>query len=278
MALGRFFLVLVALVSAPAPILSRILQSQEWDPFQAVAMRGLVGALILGFLFHAKITEIKRDVVGTLVASVALMFGQTFYIYSTQHGSLGIIISLLYLGPVWTVALERFFLKIPRRGSLVACALGFVGTLLIAFGFDWSKETEWVGVITSVLGSLAYAWFMISGNRMAQVVSPETVAFFGTAATGIIWSWTLWFAPWSLVSLQWASLFGVVNGALYFFLLYSAMHKINSASEVAIWMYLEVPVIWLVGILMYQEGANLYSLLGAGLIVAAGVLSALWNK
>ena len=56
------------------------------------------------------------------------------------------------------------------------------------------------------------------------------------------------------------------------------MHKINSASEVAIWMYLEVPVIWLVGILMYQEGANLYSLLGAGLIVAAGVLSALWNK
>jgi len=278
MTLGRIFIVLVVLISSLVPVFSRGLQALEWNAFQVSAIRGLVGAVILGIIFNYRIAEAKKDWLGVLSASVAVLLTQTSYIYSTQHASIGIVIAILYLGPVWVVLYERFVLKNRNKRDGIACAFGFIGTLLVATSFDWHANTEVKGIIAAFIGSLGFTWFVIASKRTTSKVSPEIIAFWSCVVVSIILGWSLSGAAWTIPAFKWSMIFGIMNGAIYFILYFSAIKLIPSASEVSVWVYLEVAIVWLIGIFVYHEAIQTTSLLGTIFIVIAGLILAKRKK
>lgn len=274
MVLGRILIVLVVLISSVAPVFSRELQGLGWNALQTSAIRGLVGAVIIGIIFNKRIAEAGKDIKGVISASFSVLFAQTCYIYAVQHASMGLVISLLYLGPVWVVLYERLFLKIRNKKDVIACIFGFLGTLLVATGFNWHERTELWGIIVAFAGSLSYMWFVLSVKKATTKVPPEIIAFWGLVAVSITLGWTLFGANWSAISLKYSLAFGVINGATYFVIYFIAIKLLPSASEAGVWCYLEVAIVWLIGIMVYHEAMRPISLLGTASIVVAGLILA----
>ncbi len=159
---------------------------------------------------------------------------------------------------------------------LSACAVGFVGTLLVvqpAF-----EDVGWPALLPLMV-ALTFALFMLVTRRIAAVTDPVGMqAVSGVMALCVLGP-ALAFAPHSLPELGWTApsprawtliaAMGVAGTAAHLLMTWSLRYA--PASTLAPMQYLEIPVATLVGWVIFADLPGPLASLGIAITVAAGL-------
>ena len=238
---------------------------------QVVLIRSLAAAILLApFLWISgpkKLFAVERPglQLARVVASTAEVF--SFY-FAVVYLPLADVMTYWLAAPIYVAAVSPLVLKEPvgwRRWS--AIAIGFVGVVI---ALEPSSEALTLPALISILGSMFFAFMMISG-RSLRGTPDTTLAFWqivGAALAGLVWAPFDW-TPLKPLDMALLALLGVV--AMLAHLLVNRALKLADAATVAPLQYTLLFWAILFGWLIFGDAPRLSMVLGAGLIVASGL-------
>ena len=187
-------------------------------------------------------------------------------------------VAIAFVMPFLMLLLGRFFLNEevgPRR--LIACAIGFIGTLMVVqpsfAAVGWSALLP-IGV------AFAFAFFMLVTRAMSREIDPLALqGASGLVALPLVVPFLFfpvaeiaplagWITPeggqiWSLVAL---GIFGSIGHLLMTWSL-----RYAPSATLAPMQYLEIPVATLVGFFMFRDLPNGLAALGIAVTIASGL-------
>ncbi len=184
--------------------------------------------------------------------------------------------------PLMTAAFATWWIGEPfRRSYLLAFALGFAGTVIVAaqggagLTFGFSRDFA-IGTLCLIINALCFAVYSTFIRDLRARIDPLTMTAGVniTGALGLILFATLlddWRAIGGLAANQWLAVAYLAIGCsvIAFFGLIYALSKLE-AGRVSVWNYLEPPIALLFGTLLLGEPIGLASILG-GLLIGAAV-------
>jgi drug/metabolite transporter (DMT)-like permease len=193
-----------------------------------------------------------------------------FNFLALQYLQLAETASIMFAGPIVVAALAVPLLgeKVgPRRWA--AILVGFIGVLIVTRpGLD---GLGWPALI-SVGAMVSFALYSLATRVLAQTENEAGLVLF----TALIPSLAL--APWVIAIWQWPSdaltwalmLFTGFLGGVGHWLLIKA-HQGTGASTLAPFMYTQIVWMVLLGWLVFADIPTLWTILGAGIIIASGL-------
>ncbi len=240
--------------------------------YQKVFFRNLVTLIITAVIFIVKKENpIKKEpAVKILIArSLAGLGGVFFFFYALSNIDLANASMLNKLSPVFVLIFAGIFLK--EKLSLHKWAIigiSLIGALLIIKpGFNLKLLPFLSGLLSSICAGAAYTMV----RSMKGKASPEKIIFYFSAISVSV---TL---PFMLNKLivpdlkQWAALIGTgVFAAGGQFGLTLAYHR-EQASNISVYSYMNILFAGLTGWIFWNEIPDIYSLIGAGLIISGAI-------
>jgi len=201
--------------------------------------------------------------------TLLLVTAMSLYFVAISKVALATAISAYFVAPVAAVMLSAFFLKERLTATkLVSVALGFIGALVIAQPGGGADP----GILLAIASGLAYALYMIVTRRMALVSDPlKTLAF--QCAVGsllltpqalIFWSMPL---PRDLLAFAGLGLFSLIAH-----LLLIVAFRLAETWVLAPLVYVELIGAAVIGYLAFGEVPGPATIIGALLIIAAGLI------
>ncbi|APG88779.1 permease (plasmid) [Sinorhizobium americanum CCGM7] len=238
---------------------------------QVVLIRSLAAAILLvPFLWLGgarKLFAIERP--GLQVARVAASTAEVFAFYfAVVYLPLADVMTYWLAAPIYVAAASPLLLKEHvgwRRWT--AIGFGFVGVLI---ALEPSSEVLTLPALISILGSMCFAFMMVSG-RSLRGTPDTTLAFWqlvGAALAGLLWAPFDW-TPLKPLDTALLCLLGVV--AMIAHVLVNRALKLADAATVAPLQY--TLLFWAIvfGWLIFGDTPRLPMVLGAGFIVASGL-------
>ena len=220
----------------------------------------------------------RRILALTLLRALLQIAGLLLMFSALRVLPLADAVAIAFVMPFIMLILGRFFLDEevgPRR--LIACAAGFVGTLMVVqpsfVAVGWSALLP-IGV------AFAFAFFMVVTRSMAKEIDPMALqgasglvalplvvpfAFFPMADAAPLVGWLTpegW-QIWLLVAL---GVFGSIGHLLMTWSL-----RFAPSATLAPMQYLEIPVATLVGFILFSDLPNGLAALGIAVTIAAGL-------
>lgn len=254
--------------------------SWELDTFEIMTYRSVVGfAIMVTFItLSGKWSLIPTQKLGTHIIRNAFHFsGQNLWFFAITAAPLAQVFALEFTSPLWVLLLSPLFLN-ERLTSLrvLAGLLGFVGILFVARPF--SDEIS-IGVMTAALSAIGFAGSIIFTKHLTKSEKTVTILFyltaiqfvFGLLCAGIDGDIAL---P-SFASLGWVVVIGGA-GLLAHFCLTTAL-TLAPATVVVPIDFIRLPVIAIIGMILFEEGIDIYVFIGAFLIVS-GNYANLWYE
>jgi drug/metabolite transporter (DMT)-like permease len=244
--------------------------------FELLMVRSFGGLMMLVLIMAAKPAlfrqlPLRRPVIH-LVRSGTHFMANLLWAHAVIVLPLATVFAIEFMMPVWAgllaviVLRERF--TISRAGSIV---LGFIGVLVIVRpGFEAFQPAA-LGVLVASLG---YAVANITMKQLVQVQAPFAILFW----MGVIQSVMALFGidplfPLRLTPIQWLWAAGIAfGGTAAHYCIANAMRSGDAVLVVPL-DFLRLPLIAVVGWLIYAEKIDLAVFLGAGMIVTGLV----WN-
>lgn len=252
----------------------------DMHPFQILFIRSTIGILILlPILTHFGRGQPeggwkqirRRHLAGHALRNVVHFTGQVLWIFGVGLLPLATVSAIEFTSPLWGGLLAVLFLgERMNRGRLAAFCLGFIGILIIvrpgfieisdgiaimlccAFFFGATGAiTKW---LTRRETALAITFFMVTMQ-----------AAFGGVASIFVWE------PVLVEHLPWLFLVGV-SGLSAHFCLTSALAQADATVIMPI-DFLRLPLVALVGFLVYTEAFQIEILLGALIIFSGNYIS-----
>lgn len=193
--------------------------------------------------------------------------GQGCWIYAIGALPLATVFAIEFTFPVWTSLLAMIFLRerlTPPR--LVMLGLGLAGVLIILRpGLGVFHPAS----LVMLFGSLNFAANMIFTKRIAATDSPYALLFWMTVLqtpVSLALAWPTWIMP---EGWQWAWV--VVIGCFSFFAHYCLTRsmKLADATVVVPIDFFRLPLIAVIGALLYAERFDAFIMVGA-LVIFAG--------
>ncbi|HVJ40906.1 MAG TPA: DMT family transporter [Dongiaceae bacterium] len=163
-----------------AILVSAVLWGSVWIPLRQIAETGMSGVwaslLVYGapLIVMLPLVALGRGRLGHF-GLAALWVGatsgicNTFYAIGVVYGSVGKVVLLFYLNPIWSAILEWLVLKTPvSRTRLATIVLGFAG-MAVLVGNEGGVPlphglAEWFGVLASVFWALSLIGMALSGS------------------------------------------------------------------------------------------------------------------
>lgn len=182
--------------------------------------------------------------------------------------------AIMFMSPALSALLGFFFLRErPSRLGWATIGISAIGVLLVTGplknDFDVTK-------LIVLFGALAHAFFAILTRMLAPLDSARVTTFWSSVATLAAFSLVVpryWETPQSpdhLVVLLSIGILGTIGQ-----LLYSQAFRHGYTHVIAPLSYLSLPTAVIVGLLMFGERVDFYSLAGIVLILLSAVLVAL---
>ncbi len=240
--------------------------SSELDTFELMMYRSFVGVIIVlvvarcaGTLHQVNLRHVRQHAIRNL----AHFTGQNLWFHALPLIPLAQVFALEFTTPLWVILLAPAMLgERLTRTRILAAIIGFSGVLMVA-GPDVAGLSP--GVVSAALAAIGFAMTTVLTKHLTRRESTTTILFFLTtmqAAFGIITaghdgdialpdSTT---APWLLV-------IGCA-GLMAHFCITRAL-GIAPASVVSPFDFARLPVIVVVGALLYDEPVHMLTLLGA---------------
>lgn len=205
-----------------------------------------------------------------IVRSVLMAATTTFNFIAVQYLRLDQTVSVAFLAPLVVAALAGPILGewIGWRRMLAVFA-GFIGVLIVVH--PGVSEVHWAFGI-AVLSMLAYAFFMLV-TRKLSTVDPPLVTLFYALLVGAIAGAPIAIAHWVWPESAWhwflLLCLGAFGGLGHFLLIHA--YRLAPASSVSPFLYFQILSMVALGYLVFGNVPDHWSLLGAVVIIGAGV-------
>jgi drug/metabolite transporter (DMT)-like permease len=237
------------------------------DSFQLAFLRASIGfVLILPFAFRAgpaifRTCRLRMHLTRGVCGSIGLMCG----FYALTHLSLADATAIGFTKPLFLIVLAALVLRETiraRRWS--ATAAGFLGVLIMLRPGDGVLEPA---ALVALLGALAAATVSLLIKRLSASEASLTIMLYlglvSIVTTGIPAAF-VWQTP-TLPELAWMLLAAALASSAQICMIRG--FRIGEASALAPLEYLKLPLAALYGYLLFAELPDLYTMLGALLIV-----------
>tara|TARA_A100001015_G_scaffold189039_1_gene210549 strand:- start:1807 stop:2697 length:891 start_codon:yes stop_codon:yes gene_type:complete len=269
--LGTLLLALTYLFFSVMELTAKEL-GQSFNPFQIVFARYLSQLIILILIFNKRsILHLKSQypllqiLRGTLLlVTTCFMFSGLAYLPFAEN------IAIYMIGPVITTILAFFILKEKISFlQIIVVIVGLIGAIIIA---DPNSQSFNLAIIFPFLAALCFALFTISTKFLNSSDKNQTTLLF-TAISGTFLS-----APFIIFFWKWPSLYatilmfclGLLATIGHFFFIEAL--KVINASFAAPFVYLTVLLAAFWGYIIYNEVPNQNTIIGAFLIIIAGLI------
>ncbi len=250
--------------------------SVELDTFELMMYRSFIGiaivvsvAAILGTLKDVQTSNLKLH----LFRNLSHFAGQNLWFAALVMIPLAQVVALEFSSPIWIALLAPIFLaeKLTKLRLLVAF-FGFIGAMIVAQP-DFSNPEPGIllalGAAIGFAGSAIFTKLLTRKERITSILFWLTImqAVFGVLCASIDGDVAI---P-SVALLPWVGLVAITGLAAHFCLTTALIHA--PATIVMPFDFARLPVIALVGVLLYSEPLELSVLLGAAIIFGANYLN-----
>ncbi|MWD26692.1 EamA family transporter [Aquicoccus sp. SCR17] len=234
------------------------------------------GDLSTGLRVASPMGHFWRGFVGT--SSMGLSFAGLGLLPLPEVTAIG------YAAPILVVIFAAMFLGEPVRAvRLGAVALGLVGVLIVlaprlqAFSGGTVQTTEALGAILVLMAAVAAALAQIYIRKLVQTEQTSAIVFYFSVTATLLSLLTLPFG-WVVPSAGQAAILvtaGLLGGLGQIFL--TSSYRFADASVVAPFDYVSMIFALIVGYFIFAEVPTAQTLVGAGLVILAGV-AIIWRE
>jgi drug/metabolite transporter (DMT)-like permease len=230
---------------------------------RSVVMLAIVGAMALG----TGRAVVRTQRIGLHVLRNLLhLTGQYLWVYSIGALALATVFAIEFTIAVWVAVLAALFLhERLTQGRLVQLALGVAGVLIILRPGTLSFHPA---ALVMLLGSLCYAGSLASTKALSATDSPQTVLLWMSlvqAPFTLVAALPSWVTPPSS-TLPWILLIGVGSYTAHYCM--TCAMRLADATVVAPIDFIRLPLIAVVGALLYAEPFDPMVVVGAAVIFA----------
>src|SRR5262252_164268 len=235
--------------------------------FEILFIRSLMSLLILLFLLPGRVPSLRTRHFGLHVLRNCFHFGgQLAWVYAISLLPLATVFAIEFTMPVWAALLAMIFLgERPNQGRVVMLALGIVGVfVMLRPGIQVIQPAA----LVMLLGAFAYASTMIATKRLAGHDSAFAILFYMAVIQlplGLVPALPQWVWP-GLRDLPWVLALGVVGLSAHYCM--TRAFRLADAMVVVPIDFLRLPLIAVVGAVLYNEPLQLMIMVGAAIIFA----------
>lgn len=246
------------------------------DTFEIMFYRSCVGfAIVMACaVSFGTLDQVRADRLGLhFIRNVAHFTGQNLWFYAITVIPLAQVFALEFTGPIWVILLSPLFLKERIRPLGIAAAIiGFIGILLVA---KPGATTISPGIIAAALCAIGFGLTAIFTRLLTKTQTITCILFyltgmqaiFGLICAGLDGDMAL---P-TAITLPWMILIGIAGLTAHFCL--TKALSIAPATLVMPLDFLRLPIIAVVGIILYAEPVDIWVIVGGTLIFAGNYVN-----
>ncbi len=254
--------------------------SFELDTFEIMMYRSLIGLVLV--IFVARLSGAHHSITTRqpglhLLRNIFHFTGQNLWFYAITLIPLAQVFALEFTSPLWVLILSPLILgERMTRVRVLAASLGFIGILIVARP---SVGTVNTGMLAAAGAAIGFAGSIMFTKRLTRTETLACILFwmtlsqsiFGLICAGLDGDIAL---P-SAVSLPWLVVIAC-GGLMAHFCLTTAL-SIAPATLVSPVDFTRLPLIAVIGLLVYDEPVDFFVILGAAIIFGANYLN-LWSE
>ena len=254
--------------------------SFELDTFEIMMYRSVVGFVLV--LAVARATGHARGITTRspglhLVRNLSHFTGQNLWFYAITMIPLAQVFALEFTSPLWVLVLSPLILgERMTRVRALAAVIGFTGILIVARP---GPETINAGTLAAAGAALGFAGSILATKRLTRTETLTCILFwmtltqivFGLICAGLDGEIAL---P-SAVSVPWLFVIGCA-GLMAHVCLTTAL-SIAPAALITPVDFLRLPLIAVIGLMVYGEAIDAAVLIGAAVIFGANYVN-LWHE
>ena len=250
------------------------------DTFEMMMYRSFVGLIIVTVVLTLtrRWSDVTTRSMGTqVVRNTTHFIGQNLWFYAVALIPLAQVFALEFTTPIWVIVLAPLVLgEALTRPKVFAALLGFAGILIVARP---SPDTINAGVITAASSAIFFAFTLMLTRKLTRTETIACILFWltflqaimGVIASGYDGAVTL---PTSQ-TIPWLAVIGLA-GLLAHFCITNAL-AIAPATIVVPFDFVRLPVIFVVGWLLYDEALDIWVATGA-LVIFAAIYLNVWSQ
>lgn len=250
--------------------------SFELDTFEIMMYRSFVGVITVLAVAAATghLGDITRRNLGLhTIRNISHFAGQNLWFYAITVIPLAQVFALEFTSPLWAILLSAIVLgEAVTKTRGLAAALGFIGILIVARP---TPDSISIGQLCAALAAIGFAGSAIFTRKLTRTETITCILFyltvmqavFGIIAAGIDGDIAL---P-SATSVPWLVLIALA-GLVAHFCLTTAL-KLAPATVVMPIDFIRLPLIAVVGMMLYAEPLDPWVLIGAAVIFGANYLN-----
>jgi drug/metabolite transporter (DMT)-like permease len=242
--------------------------------FQIMEMRSVLGLALLWPLLHASggVAAMRTARLGRHVARNAVHYCAQFgWFFALTLIPIAQVVAIEFTMPIWTGLLAVAFLG-ERLGAarIVAVALGLVGVAIIV-----RPDLEHVdpGQLIALAAAVGFAISIILVKSLTTTESVVAIIFWMLvvqSAIGVVPAALVWRTPTAAVW-PWIGVIALCGTYSHFCMTKALGHA--DATKIVPMDFLRVPLTAIAGWLVYNERIDVYTVVGAGLILGANLLN-----
>lgn len=213
-----------------------------------------------------------------LLRSVLGMLGIVFYFYAISHMKFLADATIMNnMSPFFVVILSFLFLKEDiSKYQVIALILAILGVgLIVRPKFDLTIVPALSGLFSALFAGGAY----VTVRYLRKTDSPSTIVFYFTLLTTVCMLPFILKGDWLLpTGLDIVKVLGVGVFATIGQYSMTYAYKFVEASQVSIYTYTGIIFSSIIGILVFKEALEIYTVLGGILIIAGGYINFHYKK
>jgi drug/metabolite transporter (DMT)-like permease len=252
--------------------------SPDLSTFEILFFRSLIGlAVVLALLGQNGWRQIRTKKPGLhVVRNFAHYAGQFGWFFGIGLLPLAQVFALEFTTPIWIAILAPLLLKERLSGTRIAAiAIGFAGAFIILRPGMVPIDTAAMGVMMAAAG---YAFSHTLTKKLSATDSPLCILFYMTVVQlplGLAPSLFDWVTP-TLAHVPWLVLIGITALTAHFCMIKAFLHA--DAIVVVPMDFLRLPLVAVIGLLVYGEALDVWVFVGAAVIFAGTFLNIMKDK
>jgi len=242
--------------------------------FQIMEMRSVLGFVLLWPLLHASggLAAMRTHRLGRHIARNTVHYGAQFgWFLALTMIPLAQVVAIEFTMPIWTALLAVAFLG-ERLGAarIIAVALGLVGvTVIVRPGLEHVDP----GQLIALAAAVGFAVSIILVKSLTATESAVSIIFWMLvvqSVIGIVPALLVWRTPTAQVW-PWIGVIALCGTYSHYCMTQALRHA--DAMMIVPMDFLRVPLTAVAGWLVYNERIDVFTVIGAGLILVANLLN-----
>lgn len=250
--------------------------SATHDTFEIMFFRSVIGFCLVMLVAGAfgRLHEVSRRSLGLHgIRNLCHFTGQNLWFFALPLIPLAQLFALEFTTPLWVTLLAPLILgERLTRSRMLAASIGFIGVLMVA---QPDVTGISIGVACAALSALGFAGSAMFTKKLTRTETTVCILFWLTLMQSGFGFVAVFFdgqVTWpSLETLPWLCLVALC-GLVAHFCLTTAL-GLAPAVIVMPFDFLRLPLIGIVGFLLYNEAVGLGLILGATLIIGANAIN-----